>query len=286
MTISSRDKIRRGERWLVLGASGWVGRTLLSMSVGRAKVLAVGGRSGTFHEWSQECVASFEPTHVFSCAFLTKEKLATHGYDEYVRTNRMLIERFSFAANLPSCETAVVISSGSVIHDPMHPYSELKLLEEAACREVISDGRAGVILRAFSMSGPYVSRVHDYAFSNIIAQALQGGLIRITASHEVWRRYVSVEQAMEVCLRIAKRGVLRIVETGGPLVEVGELAAHASLLLGGTYREERNLAGHPDRYLSDNSSWELACLEAGVASLTLTRQINLALAGCKLTALT
>jgi len=272
----------RRQRWLILGASGWFGRTALSMADSQTDVLAIGGRSGVFQPWSQSVVEDFAPTHVFGCAFLTKEKLTLMSAKEYWEINSALIDRFRFAGSLPSCVGVISISSGSVTVDPGHPYSQLKAVEESVTADLVTDERGAVSLRAYSVSGPYVQRIFDYAFSNLLAQGLLGSSpIKVTSSREVWRRYSDVSEALHVCFRLLRPGTYRLIESGGPLVELQELANLIGKELAAQVASREVVNEAPTFYASDNESWEAGCAEIGFSQSDLVHQIRRTLAGCR-----
>lgn len=246
-----------------------------------ADVLPIGGPSGRFRRWSESLVTAFAPTHVFGCAFLTKEKLAHFPLTEYQEINRILIGRFRFAGALPSCVGAVSISSGSVVTDPGHPYSQGKALEEAVTADLVDENRGAVVLRAYSVTGPFVQRIHDYAFSNLLAQGLAGRPpIKVESRHEVWRRYTDVSESLNVCMNLLKPGGFRLVESGGPLVELQELAQLIGQELGVSVASRKEPEGEPSVYASDNSTWKRACDELHFQPSDLTGQLRKTLFGC------
>lgn len=266
-----------------MGASGWFGRTALSLIPKDAVSLAIGGRSNAFPRWSTSAIEAFQPTHVLGCAFLTKEKLKSMEARDYWEVNEMLIDRFRFAASQPSCIAALAISSGSVISDPEHPYSRLKALEEQACADLVTSRRGAVVLRAFSVSGPFVQRVHDYAFSDLLAQALgDNRTVVVRAPSEVWRRYVDVGEALRVSLASIEPGRYHMIETGGPLIELRELAQLIARELGGKVEWQPPAGKAPQIYASNNASWQSACAATGIQPSGIRQQIKLTLTGCPL----
>jgi len=200
---------------------------------------------------------------------------------EYLEINRILIDRFHFAGALPSCVGAISISSGSVVTDPGHPYSQGKALEEAATADLVDENRGAVVLRAYSVTGPFVQRIHDYAFSNLLAQGLTGQTpIRVESAHEVWRRYTDVSESLNVCMNLLKPGDFRLVESGGTLVELQELAHLIGQELGVSVASRKEPEGEPSSYASDNSSWKRACDELQFQPSDLKGQLRKTLFGC------
>ena len=270
-------------RWLILGASGWFGRTALAL-VGRRDALPIGGPTGCFPEWDWNRVKDFRPTHIVNCAFLTKEKLEPIGEGAYVRINSELISRFEAALGLSSCRVAVTISSGSIMADPTHPYSVLKRKEEVALLNGVSPNIGAVALRAFSVSGPYVQRVSDYAWSDLIRQALEQrtDAFQFRSAGQVWRRYVCVEDALTVAIGCAEQRMQTVIETGGPLIELRDLGVEINATLGTNLKVSQYADETSDLYFSDDVTWQSACSAAGVTPKSLRRQILHTVAGCSL----
>jgi nucleoside-diphosphate-sugar epimerase len=290
-----RGRLQPESRVLVLGAGGWFGSTLLDLIAGSgcdADVLALTGRPRRLtvgeHEcelrgWDWELVADFSPSLVVNCAFLTRERVQEAGYERYVAENVVLSSRFERTLALPSVCAAVTISSGAAIAEgsrvpdaETNPYGHLKRVEEIVSRaEAKAQDVALVVCRAWSVSGPFVTRPRDYAFSDLILQAGEGR-VGIRAAHEVWRRYVGVDDLLAVCLSLAAEGWSGDVDSGGPLVELGDLAVSIVAELNpGAEIERPPLDGSPpDRYHSDDRSWRQACRHLNHAPASLEQQVR------------
>lgn len=277
------------ERVLILGSTGWLGRTavelvtrdeprdalLISRSRQRISVGGVAHEVSSF-EWRQ--VQAFAPSIVLNFAFLTREKVEQVGLARFIEENEALTNRLAEVASLPSVHTVVTISSGVAVTNAgasieVDPYAALKGREEALAAQLTRPGCGVVVGRAWSLSGPHVQRPMAYAFSNLIVQALQGQ-IRVHAEREVWRRYCDAGQFIEALTRSAAPDECLVIDSGGPLVEVRELAQTIA-------REVRcrdvswpEPVGAPDEYYSDNHSWRRTCAELGIQEMGLTEQID------------
>ncbi len=233
--------------------------------------------------WDWERVEAFAPSLVVKCAFLTRERVEQAGFAHYVAENVTLSARFLRTLALGSVRGAVTVSSGAAVApEPgvpdleTNPYAQLKWSEEILSRAVASaHGVALVVCRAWSVSGPHVTRPRDYAFSELILQAA-GGEIQIRAAHEVWRRYAAVEDLLAVCIALASDGASETVESGGELVELGGLARRVvAELAPGIPVGRATPDGSPaDRYHSDGRSWEQACRRLRYEPASLEHQIG------------
>lgn len=264
------------ERVLVLGASGWLGSTFRNLLNRNLQTLLVAATSrGPFVSWNWCQVTEFQPTVVANFAFLTKRKAASVEPSEFLRLNELLTQQFVEASSLPSVKTAVTVSSGAAIHDPESLYGQLKQREELEAHSLRALGKRIGILRAFSLSGEFISHPKAYAFSDFVMQA-KAGRIRVSGDRPTYRRYVSTSDALRVLWATAARGEEVIVETGGELVEMRELALKVSAVVNpdASVQWSEWTTDEPDRYHSDNRSWTRAAMLAAVEPLGLTAQIE------------
>ena len=269
------------DRIAVLGARGWFGQTLLGLLPADIPTLLTASSTDALHqEWSWEQVREFAPTVVANFAFLTRERIASEGVEEFTAVNTRLIDQFERTGSLPSVRAVLTVSSGAAVTEPDKPYGALKLVEERVANELASPDRSSVVLRAYSVSGPFVRRPREYAFSDFIMQA-HSGRVAIAADELVFRRYVSVFDALTVAGRSALSGWSGTVDTGGELVEMGELAQRVVSIVDPTAVIER-----PDvdtnrmqTYASDDVSWTQACERLGYVPMDLDEQIRVTARG-------
>jgi len=273
--------LRPTDRVLVFGASGWFGRelrALLARNAITSKVLWVPGPSSPAGPSETE-IAEFQASVVVNFAALTRERVAIDGEAPFMRTNELLTRRFHQHAEASGVRLAVTVSSGAAVTEPDHPYGRMKAAEEKSALELAESGRSVVVMRAYSVSGGYVRRPRDYAFSDFIIQAASGE-IRVSAASAVFRRYCSVQDALFVALQQGADGRSGLFETGGEYVEMGGLAAAIvssvnpqAVVTRPTFQNEA-----PTSYCSDNSSWSEWSLDAGLRPADLQEQISQAAA--------
>ena len=281
----------------MLGAGGWFGRTLIDDGLlseahefqlvgSKRRNITVGGLSWPINAWDEAFVQAFAPTAIFNFAFLTREKEVELGRQEFVSRNKVLSERFLWAAQLPSVKFAMTVSSGVARDDYLlgvtfekEPYGHLKRSEEENFLNQETHV-AKVVLRAFAVSGPHVLRPSAYAFSDFILQA-QSGLIQIKATRPTYRAYVSVSDALALVIRLWSEGRSGVIETGGDVIEMGELADAARRTVNPAASIERAELAHddPQIYASSDGSWDSACLQTGFHPMDLHAQIKSAAAG-------
>lgn len=289
----------RDDRVLVTGASGWFGRTTCALLDGlqlpvlltasTAKVIKVAG--STFHcePWDWATIVDFRPTVVVDCAFLTRDRVADMDLAGYVAANEALTRNMLDASGLPSVARVVTISSGAAVHpaDALegtledNPYGYLKRrAEEDLAALALKRGISATVARAWSVSGAFVQKPRSYALSDMLTQA-KDGAIHILAGRLVYRRYCSVEDLLAVALASARGGATEVVDSGGLLVEMGDLAEVVARTVGTDARISREpmTDDPPDDYHSNNAGWTGACSAAGFTPAALDAQVATAYAG-------
>ncbi|MCX6432201.1 MAG: hypothetical protein NTX29_05255, partial [Actinobacteria bacterium] len=180
--------------------------------------------SGKYVTWSIDRIRDFQPTAVANFAFLTPDRLELLGAELYARQNRELTNQFLTTLEIPSVRSAITVSSGAALYSAYEPYGELKLEEERAALALAGSARSVVVARVYSVSGPFVREPRRYAFSDMIIQASEGRVV-VDAERPTYRRYVRVADVLRVCRELGAQGHSGVVESGGELIEMGELAS-------------------------------------------------------------
>jgi nucleoside-diphosphate-sugar epimerase len=279
------------ERVVVLGASGWVGRTacrwlneletqVLAIA-SRNRVENVGSKLIEYETFDLERLKAFKPTTVIDAAFITRERLGLFPFEDYVSWNEKLIEQALKAQRLPSVEKFIGISSGASVPYlneewadlSLDPYGVLKARYEKRLIENSELRLKTTIARIWSVSGDLVIKPRLFAFSNLIQQAMTGH-IGITSSRKVFRRYVDLQDFIKV-VSFSSPDVSRVIDSGGQLVEIGDLANLIFYQLGLPPSVGRSPKSdyETDSYHSDNSSWQASLEEINYAPLSLEEQI-------------
>lgn len=292
------SKALGNDRILVTGASSWLGRTALDLLAPLSlptlalaswpRIIRIADREIACRVWDDREVATFAPTVVLDCAFLTRGRVANTPLGEYVAANRALTERLVYATQLPSVRLALTVSSGAAIHPydaldgpiEQNPYGYLKREAEQRLAQAAARSRGvPVVARAWSISGAHVQNPQDFALGSMIRDA-DAGAIRIMARRPVFRRYVLAEELL--ALGIAEGGVgPATIDSGGELVEMAELAARVAAVVRPDAIISRDEVDprYPDRYHSDGQEWERRCQRWDLVSVPLDRQIEITARG-------
>ena len=280
------------DRVLVTGAGGWFGLTIAAMLedtqaitcyvTQRPREISWNQGSANAVAWDWELISNFSPTIIIDCAFILRDFLSDMQLERYISENQKLTSQMLRLASLESVNSVIYVSSGASVHPndslevgiEQNPYGNIKRMAELALLSLGEELQKNtLVVRPFSLSGTLVTRPDRYAFSDLITQA-RANEMRIAASHEVWRKYVSVEDFFAVSIALAKNksGYLN---SGGELLEFSELANRINSALGLKVPILRDLHGNlfADRYFSIDSSWQEACDYLGFIPANLDNQI-------------
>lgn len=267
--------IRPADRVLVLGATGWFGRTFRALVGQEPSVLALSSRgTPSSVDRCADVITDFRPTVVANFAFLTRDRQEQMPRDEFVAANRELTQRFLYAADQPTVRLSLTVSSGAALNDA-DLYGRLKAEEETAALQQKTSTRNVAVLRAYSVSGPYVQRPKSYVFSHFVLSAIQGR-IHVEANRPVFRRYSAVSDLLKVTLILANQGWSGVLEGGGDLIELRELAERirSQVNVDATVSHAPHVTDEPEIYASDDVDWMRACRDLGYRPQSLDRQIQ------------
>lgn len=283
-------------RVLVLGGTGWFGRTALAMLkhvdvkshivASHPREFSVDGLPLSAKGWDSAEITRFEPDVVLDFAYLTVNKAGPLGLEQYSRVNRQLSEQLFFAASLPSTRRVLTISSGASIRLPHGMRDKLAAEAYAIGKQAIEAQLAHISLekeisvglaRAWSVSGGHVQNPRDYALSGMILDGLEDGRVSVHSKHLVYRRYSAVEELLALAMHSSESPGFSQVDSGGHLVELEELAGLVSAAISGSkvvgndsVRESDNV----DSYFSDGAAWDEEMERSGLRPLTLEGQIE------------
>jgi nucleoside-diphosphate-sugar epimerase len=282
------------DRVLVTGATGWFGQTAVALAdllglqskliASRSRDFKIGSREFHAEAWNDDSIRRFNPTVVIDAAYLTREFANSFSGNEYVTQNRLLTNRLISLVEMPALRKVVTFSSGdaakhlteeTAVDIDKDPYGFLKFEAENAVAEAFSkEGIDYSIIRAWSLSGALVTKIHGFAFSEFIAQAINGR-VEVHADSRVYRRFCLIEEAISLGLH-HNSSIDGVLDTGGNLIEIHDLAAHIVQVVNPmAFVTEADYEGNAeDCYFSNNLSWENSCQKSGLVTLSIPEQIT------------
>jgi nucleoside-diphosphate-sugar epimerase len=281
------------ERLLITGASGWFGRCALSLFRNSgSSLLAVGSQDKTIvldgfkvpiYKQTLQRIREFNPTIIIDTAFITRDKLSSLGMDQFIGINRELMNDSLEMASLPSVRKYVGFSSGATVSLAGqasfslldNPYAALKREFEAGMTELSGTAKGKIsIARVWSVTGANVTKPELFAFSNLISQARTGQMF-IKAKNLVFRRYCTISEVISVALDDSgNHGP--VFDTGGELIEIGELAEVIRQEINPKAEIVRDLreATEPDNYFSNGKVWDQLLNEIHIKPASIREQVR------------
>ena len=287
---------------LVTGATGWLGREtvarvlegkfegitqsdlLLASSNGRDLEL---DSLGVYPTVALENLNHRESTNSLEglahLAFITKDKTTQYSFSEYVAKNIELISAACEIIERDKPKWVVVVSSGAIIDRATleiennvvrNPYGFCKRIEEALIAESARKVGANIVIgRLWGATGLYMPVKRAYAISDFIESAKESGAIRINSGGDVIRRYCDAGDFMEVLVRSAIQGHTTTLDSGGSIIEVGELAKLISARLGEISISRSEIPTAVDDYYPRGLEFEELAKSVGVQLHGIDEQV-------------
>lgn len=233
---------------LVTGASGWLGKSSISyllknnftsnniIPAASTKKSITIDKFGTFHA---EDFFNFETEEkvdgIIHLSFLTRDKLNEISFPSYVEINQNITIQAAKLVKKLKPNWVVNVSSGAIFNPKTkkieenldtNPYGFLKAFEERELNLATQEIGANLVIgRLWGASGTLMPLNRAYALSDFIYQALTDKKIVIQSNKQVFRRYVDSEMFMGVLIESALVNQNCVIDSGGPVVEIGKLAS-------------------------------------------------------------
>jgi hypothetical protein len=215
-------------------------------------------------------------------AFVTREK-AGPDLSTYRKINRQIIKvaRDDIYRGRP--QKIIFFSSGILSHRELNnrdssyqTYASLKQEEREVLYETAeSIGATLVEGKLYSATGAYMTAPKSFAIGALLSEA-QTGSVHIQSSRYVWRRYLDSVQYLRTLFAQAKTGESAVVESGGQLIELGELAKECLRLTGkdtsAIFRPHPSLPD--DHYYSKSNTFENILNNLGERPMDLSTQLE------------
>lgn len=216
-------------------------------------------------------------------AFLTKDKSAEYSFSDYVAKNIALISSACEIIERDKPKWVVVVSSGAIIdRDSLeiennvvrNPYGFCKRIEEVLISDAARKVGANIVIgRLWGGTGLHMPIKRAYAVSDFIETFKESGAIRITSGGHVMRRYCDAGDFMEVLIKSGIRGDNTTVDSGGPIIELGDLA---ELIISATGTGSISRSSEPsavDDYYARGMEFEELARSVGVPLHGISEQV-------------
>jgi nucleoside-diphosphate-sugar epimerase len=236
------------EKILISGASGWLGNSTLRYLEKQyaleklnenLQVVSTSNKNLDFFPsintktYEQLINQDSEYDGFIHLASLTKDKSLIMNKNDYIGE---YLKVTSNAVQLlqKTKKWFVFISSGAIWEEPnqaleksidKNPYGFLKRLEENLFTEICKNsGITYVCGRLWGGAGFDLREPEKYALGSLILNAINNENLQINSGHKVYRRYVDTKLFMELCIKMAQKGMTKTFDSGGEVVEIQDIA--------------------------------------------------------------
>jgi len=266
---------------VISGGTGWVGRSLIEQIIktefwpikqivlvsSEPKNIEISNKIFKTNVWENLKIDS-QVNLYFDLAFQTQEKLMSLGKNKYTEENKKIIENSVRFINLYKPKSTFLASSGAVYGTkylstptPISTYGELKYLQELQILKVTKDQNLNLLIgRIFNLSGANINKFETFAIAQMIKSAIDHEYIRVFAGHQVFRRYADISQLTRLILQLLKSEFNGLFDSGGPLVEMRELAAGIKKVINTSIKLEfavTNTKSTSNNYYSRSDQYEI-----------------------------
>jgi len=280
----------------ISGATGWLGletidRLSLSICGDSLRLFSSNGRrivsSNNAPLVTQDFLLADPPQTLegfIHLAFLTREKVSTLGYSEYVSKNISLISQACKIIETSRPKWIVLVSSGAIFDRNTgeletdclkNPYGFCKRIEENLILDSANKVGANVVIgRLWGATGGLMPLNSAYAISDFIQSAHHHKQINISSAGSVFRRYVDAGEFMQVLYEAAVRGETITINSGGPKIEIGTLADLIADQFSGIKIVRPVQDGLSDSYFPHDHGFEALAEKFGVKLTDIEQQVS------------
>jgi hypothetical protein len=148
----------------------------------------------------------------------------------------------------------------------------MKMIEEAEIRKTSDEIGANLVnLRLWGATGIHMTEPLKYAIGDLIYQNLTSENLEIQSNYPVYRRYADASQQMEICLRHSLVGAQLTLDSGGRVLEIGDLAEKIIDTLGSekTVKRSKFINKEPDRSYATSQTMEELARDLDIELLTI-----------------
>lgn len=234
---------------LITGATGWLGQEYLYREYSKYgasflnNFILVGSSARTIklfgifpvQVYSLEDVNEFKNIQgIIHLAFVLRHRVQEFGTQDFLYHNEIITNKVVEIVKKVEPNWMVNVSSGAIFDRPTgeyekdpqaNPYGYGKRQEELALLEIASVQNIPLVIgRLWGASGFKMPVNPAYALSDFVQSALTNGEINIYSNFEVFRRYCDAGEFLDVLVSEASSGHSLVMNSGGPLHEIEDIA--------------------------------------------------------------
>jgi nucleoside-diphosphate-sugar epimerase len=283
--------------FVVNGGTGWLGiATLRALerfeNNGKIEITSSDGRRFRAHdlgefntkELTSNTKIDFKADILVNLAFKTRDYISILGEEQYTKINLEILKSSINLAQQLKPKSIVIVSSGVVARNQEShgkldntQYTKLKILEEETFTQIAKDiGANLVILRMWGGSGRDLTSPFKYAIGDLIKQAVTSDKIIVSSEQLVYRRYSDASQQLEIAIKCAISGKNLTFDSGGQIIEMGDLADLIKSTLKPNLKIIRKLDTSlpTDKYYSESNQFDNLAKEYNINLFSLKKQID------------
>lgn len=285
---------------IITGATGWLGqeylyrRYLMHSKEGLGNFILLGSKSRTINlfgliptkVWSLDEIDIREKIDgVIHLAFVLRHRVKEFGTDKFLELNSSIVEKTVRLIDQVKPDWITCVSSGAIFdrttgeyerNPKANPYGFGKFQEELALSSIAASNNTTLVIgRLWGASGFCMPPNSAYALSDFIESALHKGEIQINSNFEVYRRYCDAGEFLELLTKEASSGNSAILNSGGPLHEIGEIAEMIQGFIENTAIRRPIIIGEQiDDYYPRETSYEDLAIKHGIQLASMQTQIR------------
>ena len=286
----------------ISGASGWLGKELISLisenklndtRTNNLRLFSSNGRNIKLTNGREYLTSQFEldqfiimPQNLegfIHLAFLTRDKLKTLNFNDFISINLELISKACKIIEQNRPKWIVLVSSGAILDRDSgaiesdiekNPYGFCKRIEELLLIDAANRVGANIVIgRLWGASGEQMPPNPEYALSDFIESARLRNEIGIKSGGDVFRRYLDAGEFMEVLVKLAILGESKLLDSGGEVIELGELSQLVAGHFPGTSVSRSKSLTDVDDYYPKTEEFNELAKELGVGLSTIKEQV-------------
>lgn len=279
-----RLTVKENQTWAIIGASGWIGSTILELALtNNIQVKAFGSKESIrIINGQQIQIQKYHPLLllgqffdvIWDAAFVTRERLLRDS--KLSDINEDLTNKICQVASENPDSTIIYFSSGAAVHDALakETYGLQKKQAEDRLLDIKSKfGTKIKIVRVWNVSGRQCPKPEAFALTSMLQEAIMNNSITIRSTILRWRRYSQLTQILYAAMLFDSK--LNILDTGGPIVELRGLADAIQEAINRPLSiiDER-VSSETESYYSESNEYEKTLESNGVMPASLIQQIQ------------
>jgi nucleoside-diphosphate-sugar epimerase len=236
--------------------------------------------------YSLEDISQFKNIEgIIHLAFVLRHRVQEFGTQDFLKHNEFILSKVVEIVKGVEPKWIVNVSSGAIFDrqtgdfetDPqVNPYGYGKRQEELVLGEITSSNSIPLVIgRLWGASGFKMPPNRAYALSDFVQSALANRVINIHSNFEVFRRYCDAGEFLDVLVCEAQLGNSLVINSGGPLHEIEDIAQMIVAFLGqGTINRPILEKKQADDYYPRESTYENLANKNGIQLAPMPIQIQ------------